>query len=78
MSFDELNQKDRKYEDDRSYIRIGNEWYSLDDLVLKKDVLNLVYVVEQILIVMLVHDGIGEKGFESLRNILVELKDNLK
>jgi hypothetical protein len=78
MSFDELNQKDRKYEDDRSYIRIGNEWYSLDDLVLKKDVLNLVYVVEQILIVMLVHDGIGEKGFESLRNILVDLKDNLK
>jgi hypothetical protein len=72
MSFDEL---DRKYEDD---IRIGNEWYSLDDLVLKKDVLNLVYVVEQILIVMLVHDGIGEKGFESLRNILVDLKDNLK
>jgi hypothetical protein len=64
-----------QYEANKAYTQVGDQWYSLDDLMVKKDVLKLIKLMKGYISLMAKFQGdIGEPASK----VFIERLDDLK
>jgi hypothetical protein len=75
---DDDNDSAVQYEANKAYTQVGNEWYSLDDLMVKKDVLKLIKLMKGYISLMAKFEGnIGEPASKIFLQRLDELKKEI-